>query len=392
MLPLGLTEEALAAAAAEPDPDSLAAGARMRSRFGSDLAAAALTQTALRRRARAKFGAYAADMFFTRDGLEQATRAAVAEHHASRFREAGVSRVVDLGCGIGADAVAFLRAGLAVRAVEIDPATAEVASANLARAAVAAGAPWDLVVGDAEQQPLDPDSEVGWFADPARRDHTGRVWAVTDFTPPWPFVLRLLGGDRTVGVKLGPALPHSAIPPGVEAEWVTHRGTTVEAALWAGRGARPGARRATVLLDSGPVSLVVDDAPPTGEPGPIGRYVYEPEGAVIRAGAIPVLVERLRARLVDPSIAYLTADDLVHTPFARAYEVLDRLPHTESVLRSWLREHDIGVLEIKQRGIEEDPARLRRRLAPRGSKSATWVITRTPHGAAVLWVRRVPAG
>jgi hypothetical protein len=118
--------------------------------------------------------------------------------------------------------------------------------------------------------------------------------------------------------------------------------------------------------------------------------VYEPEGAVIRAGAISLLAEQLGATLVDPSIAYLTSDRFEHTPFARAYEVLDRLPYTESVLRSWLRERDIGVLEIKQRGIDLDPARLRRRLSPRGSNSATWVITRTPSGAAVLHVRRLP--
>ncbi len=393
MLPLGLTAEALAAAEAEADPGSLGAARRLRARFEPDLAAAALSQVALRRRAIAKFGDAAATMFFTRDGLEQATRPAVAAHHAARFAAAGVAGVVDLGCGIGADALAFVDAGLAVRAVELDPATAEVARANLLARAPALVE--DVRVADAERHSLDPDdpgSAYGWFADPARRDRTGRVWSLADFSPSWEFVLRLLDGSRVAGVKLGPALPHAAIPPGVEAEWITHRGSTVEAALWAGGGALPGRRRATILdAPGGSATLVADDAAAEPPTGPIGRYVYEPDGAVIRAGGIAQLAAGLGATLVEPRIAYLSADRLVDTPFARAYEVLEQLPHTPSALRRWLRDRGVGSLEIKQRGIEEDPARLRRRLGLRGPATATFLITRTPHGARVLVVRRVSA-
>ena len=108
-------EELLAAAMAEPDPGSLAAATRLRRVAEPEQAAAALQQAALRRQAVAKFGAAAETMFFTRDGLEQATRPAVADQHAQRFLAAGVRRVVDLGCGIGADALAFARARLGGR-------------------------------------------------------------------------------------------------------------------------------------------------------------------------------------------------------------------------------------------------------------------------------------
>jgi SAM-dependent methyltransferase len=394
LLPLGLTEVALAAAEAETDPDSLAAAQRMRARFGPDLGAAALTQAALRRRARVKFGDDAAAMFFTRDGLEQATRPRVAEHHAARLLAAGVIGVVDLGCGVGSDAVAFRRAGLAVRASEIDPVTADVAAANLTAVSTAAHPEFEVVVGDAETQPLEPTrteaGEIGWFADPARRDQGGRVWTLHDLSPSWSLVLRLLDGRRVAGVKLGPALPHAEIPGGIEAEWVTESGSTVEAALWSGGAAIPDARRATVLQGpTGSASLLADPAAPSPDVGPIGRYVYEPDGAVIRAGAIPVVAAVLDAWLIDPKIAYLTSDRRVTTPFARTYEVLDRLPYDQKMLRRWLRERQIGRLEIKQRGIELDPAQLRRRLAPRGGESGTLLITRTPRGATALSVRRV---
>ena len=92
--------EALAAAMAETDPGSLAAASRLRARFDPDLAAAALTQAVLRRRARGKFGSAAETMWFTPDGLEQASRPTVARWRAARLAAAGVRRVIDLGCGI----------------------------------------------------------------------------------------------------------------------------------------------------------------------------------------------------------------------------------------------------------------------------------------------------
>jgi SAM-dependent methyltransferase len=343
----------------------------------------------LRRRAVTKFGERAGTLFFTRDGLEQATRPAVAAHHAARFVAAGVTGVTDLGCGIGTDALALLDAGLSVRAVERDPATADVARANLGTHP--AGPEREVLVADAESVPVDgSDPTTGWFADPARRDAAGRVWTTAGLSPSWDFVLRLLVGTRVAGVKLGPALPHADIPDGVEAEWVSHAGSTVEVALWVGGPARPNSRRATILdAPGGPATLLIEGQPPDLGPGPIGRYVYEPDGAVIRAGAIPLLAEQLAATVIDPKIAYLTGDRAVRTPFARTYEVLDQLPYRESALRSWLRANAVGQLEIKQRGIDLDPARLRRRLSPRGLRSAIFLITRAPAGAVVLVVERV---
>ncbi|HEX6761007.1 MAG TPA: class I SAM-dependent methyltransferase [Propionibacteriaceae bacterium] len=379
MLPFGLTSEALNAAMLEEDPESLAAATRMRTQYGPELAATALTQATLRRQARAKFGEAAAVMFFTRAGLEQATRPEVADHHAGRFAEAGVRRVIDFGCGIGSDSMAFARAGLEVVAVDVDPVTATVAQANLAgRAEVICADASDVV----EQLMT---SGVGVFCDPARRDDRGRVWRVEDFTPPWSTVMNLLDGRRAAGVKLGPALPHSLIPAAMEAEWITHRGETVEVTLWAGTGANPGRRSALIMPDA---RLTVTAAPPLPVRD-LGRYLYEPAGAVIRAGGLADLGAQLGAGLLDPQVAYLTSDQLCSTPFAAAFEVQQRLPFHLKALRNWVREAQIGVLEIKKRGIDMDPAKLRRRLRLAGPNSATMVISRTPSGAIAARVDRV---
>ena len=377
--PFALTDDALAAAMSEEDPESLAAASRMRAQFGPELAAAALTQATLRRQAKAKFGEAAVQMFFTRAGLEQATRPEVADHHASRFRLAGVRKVIDLGCGIGSDSMAFARAGLEVLAVDVDPETAAVAQANLAGVA-------DVICTDANEVAEQLiTARVGVFCDPARRNDHGRVWRVEDFEPRWPTVMQLFDGGRTAGVKLGPALPHSLIPEAVEAEWITHRGETVEVGLWSGAGATPGRRSALIMPNA---RLIATTAPPLPVRD-LGSYLYEPAGAVIRAGAIAELGAQLGAGLLDPQVAYLTGDQLCSTPFATAFEVRQRLPFHTKALRSWVREAQIGVLEIKKRGIEVDPAELRRRLRLAGSNSATIVISRTPSGAIAAVVQRI---
>jgi SAM-dependent methyltransferase len=388
-LPSGLTEEAVAAALEEPDPGSLAAGTRLRARFGPDLAAAALTQATLRRRARTKFGDAAAALWFTRDGLEQATRPAVADLHARRFVEAGVRRVVDLGCGIASDATAFVRAGLDVLAVERDPVTAAVARANLALA-VDAGTGRvraEVVVADvADVLATGIDADAGVFADPARRDARGRVWRAQDFSPDLTSLLALADHGRVLGLKLGPALPHALVPPDTEAEWVSHHGDVVEVALWSGPGSTPGRRSALLWPD---LRLVADSVPlPVRPPG---AYVYEPDGAVIRSGAVGVLGERLGAGLLAEQIAYLTGDVLVETPYAAAFAVSRVLPYDLKVLRRWVREAGIGRLEVKRRGLDLDPARLRRDLRPQGPASATLLLSRTPTGTVALVAERVPA-
>ena len=121
----------------------------------------------------------------------------------------------------------------------------------------------------------------------------------------------------------------------------------------------------------------------------LGRYIYEPAGAVIRAGAIAELGERLGAGLLDSQVAYLTSDQLHDTPFATVFEVRQQLPANLKALRKWVRQAEVGVLEIKKRGVDIDPATLRKRLKLQGPNSATIVISRRRRGSIVALVSRV---
>lgn len=363
-------------AATEPDPESLGAATRWRRDLPPERAAAVLTQASLRRAGVRKLGERAAGLFLTRDGLEQATRPAVAAWRAARFAT-GATRVWDLGCGLGLDSLALLDAGLSVTAVERDPVTAVFVAANLGPTArVIAADLLDVIAGIA------PDDAV--FLDPARRTTRGRSWDVADLSPSWDVVTGLADGTRVACVKLGPGVPYSLLPDDAETIWVSESGDLVEAAVWTGPTSTP--RRGALLLPRG---YALDGGRAEVSVGPVRSYLYEPDPAVIRAGAVTTLAATLDATAVAQGVAYLTADHLVETPFATAFEVLEHLPYRDKDLRVWVKAHDVGTLEIKKRGLDVDPAVLRKRLAPKGTQAATLVLTPTPEGALVLVVRRV---
>jgi len=350
--------------------DPLTASTRLRTRFPAELVATALTQDRLRRRAVAKFGERARSMYFTEAGYEQSTRLGVARLRAERYAAAGVRDVADLCCGIGGDALAFAAAGIRVLAVDRDPVTCAVLRANAAALGLA-----ELIrveCGDVTSVFLDGCDAV--FLDPARRGERGRVFDPDAYSPPWSFAVGLAERFAAAGFKVAPGIPHEAIPESAEAEWVSDGGDVKEAGIYFGP-LRTADRRATLL--PGPHTLV---AAGLGDPesGEIGRYVYEPDGAVIRARLLGELAGMLGARTLDPTIAYLTADQHTRTPFAAGYEVTDVLPFTVKKLRALVAERGYGTLAIKKRGADVDPAALRRQLRPTGptTNAATIIVTR----------------
>lgn len=371
-----------ALASADGDPVQAADRLRRDAPAGvtAEQRAAALTQVNLRVRAVEKFGADAMRMWFTPDALEQATRQPVAAHRAARLAAAvpGGS-MVDLGCGIGGDLVAFARAGLVAAGVDLDPVRAAMAGANLR----ALDLPGAVIAADVTG--IDVGGFDAAFADPARRGGRGRIFDVEGWTPPWPWVLDLL--QRRSLVKVAPGIPHDLLPDGVEAEWVSHLGDVKEAVLWSPSLATTD-RRATVIGEGGLATLTDEDDPWTGQERPVrplGQFLYEPDGAVIRAGLVTAVAAGVDGGLLDEHIAYVTSDSSFRTPFARSYRVLEELPYREKQLKAALRERGIGRLTIKKRGVDVVPEHLRKRLDLRGDAEATVVLTRVDgHGTALL--------
>ncbi|MGR2753057.1 THUMP-like domain-containing protein [Agromyces arachidis] len=350
------------------------------------LVAAVLTQSRLRARARSKFGEFADRMLFTEAGLEQATRLRVAALHAGRYARAGLRHVADLGCGIGGDALAFAAMDLEVTAADADEVTAAIASFNLTpfpRVSVLHSMAEEVSLGGID---------AAWL-DPARRSTSGgttrRLADAGDYTPSLDFAFGL-AERMPVGVKLGPGTDRDLVPEGTEAQWVSVDGDVVELAVWTGLLARPGVGRAALVIRGDAAHELVAPADSEDAPvGPLGDYLYEPDGAVIRARLIGDLARANGAWMLSDGIAYMTADREFDTPFARGFRVVDRLPADERHLRQALRSRGVGTLEIKKRGVDVDPAALRTRLKLKGETSATVVLTREEGRHVALLVERL---
>ncbi|MBO0594135.1 SAM-dependent methyltransferase [Nesterenkonia sp. E16_7] len=370
-----------------------------------DRVAAALTQSRLRAAARKKFGEFAGRMLFTHEGLQQSTRLPVAARHAQRFRTAGLDRVIDLGCGLGGDAMAAASLGLAVTAVEADERIAAAATMNLhpfPEAAVEHGTAEDFA---ATFDLLGAGAPPGWglWLDPARRDphaaqdaaSTGpsRLWDPESFSPPLSFVTALASTGAPMGVKLGPGLPHDLIPADCEAEWVSVDGDLVEVVLWFNALARPGVRRAATLLPgdgAAPVELISEtdfgsgaQLEPEGRAG-LSGVLHEPDPAVIRSGLVAELADALDAHLLDEHIAYFCAEEPVGDPayrFSRQFRVLEVRPYNVKSLKAWVADSGVTTLEIKKRGVDVVPEQLRQQVLPKKRAKgprhrATVVVTR----------------
>jgi SAM-dependent methyltransferase len=345
------------------DPaDALRLGTRLRRRHPAELVAAALAQRELRERAAAKF-ALAGRMWFTREGLEQASAEPLARHRAARY--AGADRVADLCCGIGGDLCA-LAPGRAALAVDLDPLHLRMAREN-ARVHGAG----EVAAACADVRTLRLPRSLAVFVDPARRSG-GRRLPAGQSHPPLAWCLELAGRVAAVGIKAAPGLPLDRVPPGWEVELLADRRELKEAALWSPPLATTG-RRATVF--PGPASLAARPGPPV-PCGPPGAFLLDPSPAVTRAGLVEELARDLGAWKLDPQIAFLSADQPLRSPFGRLLAVDASLPWSLKRLREVLRQRGVGAVEVRKRGSAVDVDELTGRLRLRGDARAVVVLTR----------------
>lgn len=362
--------------------------------------AALLTQLELRTRASEKFGKWAAQLLFTRDGLEQATHLQIAALHAQRYLDAGVKVVADLGCGIGANAFALAGLGLQVRAWDRDAQAVAAALVNLRffpDCTVQLGDVTDLSV-----QQMAASGVEAIFADPARR--TGakggnqRVldphkWSPTlDQVLGWGHTLAEGGAER-LGVKVAPGLDYRFIPSRYRAQWISRGNAVADASLWSPGLAPEGPGRTAVVLSAdGPLQLRFDGDPQSpAERVPVsglGDYLWEPDGAIIRAGTLAQFAVSAGASgCVSDNIAYLTADAPPTGQWARGaacFRVLDvaalKTKALTSAVRKFCAERAVSSVEVKKRGAQVDPGALQKQLnkvvRASGGKTASTATSR----------------
>lgn len=337
----------------------------IRDRYG-DRAGVLIETTLLRRKAVAKFdGVDVTAWLFTEEALQQATAAPVARHRAQRLTGLVVH---DATCSVGTELVALRDKADYLLGSDVDETRLAMAAHNVP------GVP--LCRADALHS-VSRDAVV--LLDPARRSAGRRRFDPRAYAPPLDELIQAYRG-RAVVVKCAPGIDFDAVRGlGFDGEIeVTSLGGSVrEACLWSA-GLTSGVRRRATVLDR--AEVLTDTDPDECAVGAPGRWIVDPDGAVVRAGLVRQYATRHGLWQIDPDIAYLTGDRVPDG--VRGFEILDRIPLREKTLRQALSARDCGALEVLVRGVDVDPDVLRRRLRPVGGKPLTLVLTRIGSGSA----------
>ena len=303
------------------------------------------------------------------DSAQQATPPAVAAYRAQFLRERGVDLVHDLTCSIGTEGQAYAP-GTYVGS-DLDASRVAMAQHNIAHPVFRADALRTTT------------SAQVCIADPARRQGGTRITRLDQLLPP---PQALLDTHGEMAIKCAPGIDHS--------EWdglacvVSLDGGVKETCLYTpGLGT---GKRAVILSTSSAVApdVIEDDIPEHELPdaGPIGRFLIDPDGAIVRAGLVRHYAAREGLHQLDPRIAYLTGERLPEG--TSGFEFIEMVPMKK--LKAAMAAHDVGSLEILVRGQDVDPDQLRKKLKLKGSTAKTLVVTRIgAKGVAVLCGPRV---
>lgn len=361
----------------------LALQSRLRSRYLDDVVRRGILLVQQRKRAAGRF-TRAAEMWFERQWLEQATTEQVARHKALRFEDVvpAADSVLDLCTGCGGDAIQ-LAAKHRVVTVDQSPIAGLLTCWNAAVYGVQ-----DRIEVQTQSAELVAIENAWVHIDPDRRaTASGRVVRVEDYVPGLEFLQKLATVARGGAIKLSPAANFGGKFPNAEVEIISLNGECKEATVWFGDLRTQTDWRATVLphgatLSGNPLAAVCDHSL-------LESWLYDPDPAVVRAGLVDVLAESLDIARLDRDDEYLTGTEPCSSPFVRSFRVLDELPNNLRELAGWFRSRDFGQVEIKCRQVPVQAAAVRAKLPLKGSRAAVVLFARIAGKARIVIAERV---
>lgn len=380
--------------------------AHLKETYGDN--ARALVEVALARRsAAAKFSAARAEQWIMdSDSVQQATPQVVAEFRAAHLLSLGVRDVVDVTCSVGTElaALAAPAVGSALAAPAAPAAGALSAGAGAAPAAPTAGSGQAgvgagfqrIIGGDLDPQRvrmarhnvpdvptivmdalrpalstsvLAPGTVV--LADPARRTSSGRVTKLSDLRPRLEDLAAVYSEQGIdTAIKCAPGIDYTEFDGQVDV--VSVDGNVKEACLYTPGLSQCGRRAVMLGVASGQQEIIDDHMPEQDKVAEVGKYIVDPDGAVVRAGLVRHYAAKHGLWQLDERIAYLTGPAV--PPGRRGFEVLEQVPFKH--VRKALVARGIGAVEILVRGVDINPDEVRKKWKLKGSEEASVVVTR----------------
>ena len=333
-------------------------------------------------------------LFADEEGVMVASSSMAAVYKARRFAEAGADDVLDLCCGIGADAFELSRAGVGVTVVDHDPVRAWMASKNAQCGAivddVASPAMFERIAGSLVH------------LDPSRRVGSSRKHDYAAYRPGPEAIERIIEASAGACVKLGPGVDFSLLPspPGSFIEFLSEQGRLTQALLWTGllAGAQrveDGCRVATLLpggerfaAPPGPLIDADDWYESSGPEQPVLAYVYEADSALERGSMLGAFARSHNLRPIHPAVGVLTGEHVVESPWLARFEVIEAMPWRAKPVKKRLRELDAGIVTVKTRAKLVDPDVVQKDLRGKGDEPLTVFVLRLGEKPLAIITRR----
>jgi len=320
----------------------------------------------------------------TKDLLAQASSLGLAIYVANQLSHlAEGGEVADLCCGLGADSIGLAMAGHRVIGYDASRQAILCAAHNARVAGVADRCRFEA----ADVTQLSLSGEIAVHIDPARRAGGGRSISPARYSPGAKFLRQLPTVTRTGALKMSPAVDYHTLAdwPHTQLEYISTGGVCRQLVLWwtqtpPADTAQP-SRKATVVFGemTSPESISLPAGEASAAPlGEVGRWLIEPDPAVIAAGATDDLSAFLarsgacRPWRIDPQLDWLFADNSPgQTPLARSYRILEVVAGRPGDVRRAVRALGGGVVAVKPRGVRLDTDRLQRQLRGPGKRCLT---------------------
>jgi len=379
--------------AIENQINALRIAKKLRKQITPERSALVMEQAQLRIRGKKKFS-HPENMFFTRRGLEQSSGKLIAQYKAMRF--AGLKRVADICCGIGGDLIGLGKRGIRKSncnasnnstepidassfrtvGVDSDELTSLFARCNLKASGLDSESHW---VEQLDFEKFELSSVDGIHIDPDRRKGDRTVHG-NRFSPSLNAIYEGVSKNCSLAIKVAPATPVADyFPEQIHREWIGDHRECKQQILWSGPFSdQPGSRTATYIGRNGRVSQVSANESELEQPlelfDSVQEFLYEPHPAVLAAGMTDVIAKRYGLRRFSSQIVYLTGDQII--PMS--------LRQTVKTLRSL----DVGLVEVKKRGIENVTAEQYSRMKLEGPNKATLILTRLRKSRIVILAKR----
>ncbi len=282
----------------------------------------------------------AAKLNFRDEDIRWATPEMVAAYRAERLK---CKVIADLGCGIGFQAFAFAKVCKKVYAVELDIEKLKLAEKN----ALALGLNnIEFIHGDVLDEKVIAklkDSEIV-FCDPERLPEESKR-SVGTIRPSIPKLLKRYSAiTKNIAIEFPPQI--TEVPFSCEKEYLSVDGALNRLTLYF-NGLQICKSSAVIL--PGKDRLCSDENATLKETEMLGKYLYEADPAVAKAGLLAELSEKTGAELyLEGKTVFFTGDKEINSPFFKnSFKVVDICRQDEHEIIVALKKHKAGKVILR---------------------------------------------